>query len=396
MFDDKIEDDHVINEIYNSNFKDLSEGVTAGYTSSYDLKDATMVLQLQNNIASFAAFKTYRQTSEMKLALTTPEGKKKPWNEFLKEAKAIDDKYRVNWLRAEYDMAIKQGRAADNWMQFERDKDVYPNLEYMPSSSAEPNQDHVKYYGLIYPIDHPFWDNGLPPLKWGCKCSVKQTRSTNVSKSVENPVPVKGVAGNAGKLGMVFTPNHPYVDNVSKITKAAIKQQLYDLKKGFDNEFYTIPGEKGSIKISFNSDIEDLPQNFSSAKLIADNFKAKIQILPHYEEQKNPEFKFSGSIGDKTIIRTKNISSYIDNTFKNKLGKKGQLRDFEKSFILFDFNSSLTDDNIHSVAAKLNSRLKNPKGLQFIMIQNDNKIVKINKSKFNYSDILDITQKDLL
>lgn len=383
-------------ELYESNFSDLSSGIEEGYTSGYDLQDATMNLQLQNNIAVFAAFKSYRETSEMKVSLTTPSGEKKPWNEFLKESKAIDKKYRSQWLKAEYDLAVRQGRSAENWMQFERDKETYPNLEYIPSSSAEPRLDHRKYYGLILPIDDSFWDTGLPPLEWGCKCSTRQSRKDPTAKTMSDPKPIKGVAGNAGKLGMVFTPNHPYVSGLSKELKGSIRNQMLELRKSFDKSYFTVQGKKGKLDISFNADIEDLQSNFHSAKLVVDNSSGSFKILPHHQGQKNPEYYYKGATGDKTVAASKNLRSYVDNTFKNKLSKDGQLSNVDNAFVMLDFNEKLSADNVVGTTAKIYGRVKRYDKLKFIILQNGSNIVQITKKGFSFDNILSKMQKDLL
>lgn len=185
IYDEKTTEREIDPLLFESAAKTLQKGVSNGYMIGYDLKDAEMILQLQNNIAVFSAFKAYRQTGEMAVSLTNEDGTKKPFAQFVKESKAIDSKYRYNWLKAEFDMATKQARAAERWQQFKRDQNVFPNLIYKASSSVEPRVDHTGFYGLIYPIDHPFWNTGMPPLAWGCKCSVEQTRQPSAEDEVE-------------------------------------------------------------------------------------------------------------------------------------------------------------------------------------------------------------------
>lgn len=398
VFNEQMDDDHVQRDLFMSNYKSIRSAVQSGYSASggYDLVDASMVLQLQNNVAVFSAFKSYRETSEMRVNLYNEDGSKKTWPQFLKESKSIDEKYRVQWLKAEYELAQKQARSADNWMQFERDKDVYPNLEFIASSSVEINPEHVKYYGRIYPLDHPFWDYGLPPIKYGCKCSVRQTRQASNASSGDLPEPIRGVAGNAGKLAMIFTPDHPYIDQIDRSTKQSIKMQLYELKKSFNNDYFTIKGKKGKVDISFNADVEDLKGNFDSAKVLANRMPGKIKILAHNEGQKNPEYSYNGVIGDKTTANSSNLRSYVDNTFKNKLSKDGQLSDQDKCFVLLDFNKKLTSDNVVGTSAKLFGRVKRYESLKFIILQNGDKMIKINRSSFSFNDILSKMQKDLL
>jgi len=64
---------------------------------------------------------------------------------------------------------------AVNWKKFQETKNLYPNLEYMPSRAANPRESHTELYHLIFPMDDPFWDTNLPPSDWNCLCGVRQT-----------------------------------------------------------------------------------------------------------------------------------------------------------------------------------------------------------------------------
>lgn len=88
--------------------------------------------------------------------LVDENGERKSWSEFYKDYKKVDGKYNSQWLAAEYDMATKQAHSAVDWQIYERDKDVYPNLKYMPSMANEPRVDHEHYYGLVPVLMIPF------------------------------------------------------------------------------------------------------------------------------------------------------------------------------------------------------------------------------------------------
>lgn len=44
-----------------------------------------------------------------------------------------------------------------------------PFLRYVGSSSAEPREDHMKWYNTVLPAEHEFWKTHMPPNGWGCK-----------------------------------------------------------------------------------------------------------------------------------------------------------------------------------------------------------------------------------
>ncbi len=178
----------------------------------------------------FSAFKNHQKIKEITGALLDKEGNVKPYDLFEQEALKISKQYDQNWLRTEYNMAVRSARSAKNWKDIERTKHLYPNLEYMPSRAGDQRDGHKQFYNKVYPIDHSFWDSHLPPNGWGCKCSVRKTRKT---ADEENPVsqkPISGIVGNAGKVGEIFSATHGMVKNTSKEEKKSIKEQLDNLE----------------------------------------------------------------------------------------------------------------------------------------------------------------------
>jgi uncharacterized protein with gpF-like domain len=99
----------------------------------------------------------------------------------------------------------------------------------MASRSADPRDAHKQYYGIIKPVDDPFWDWALPPIDWGCKCGAKQTREGSSPTVVERVNPPQGIAGNAGKTGQIFTPGHEYVAGVPQGQKAQVHERYTSL-----------------------------------------------------------------------------------------------------------------------------------------------------------------------
>jgi hypothetical protein len=397
IYDEKTTEGDVDPLLFESASQTLQKGMVKGYGTAYDLTDAQMLLQLHNNVAVFSAFKSYRQTGEMAVNLLNEDGTKKSFSQFEKESKAIDDKYRNNWLKVEFDMATKQARAAERWQQFKRDQDVYPNLIYKASSSAEPRIDHTRFYGLVYPIDHPFWNTGMPPLAWGCKCSAEQTREDASNSEVEAPEAPRGISGNSGKTGMIFAPNHSYITGVSKADKEAIKKDLYQMKKGFDTTTFSVKGKKGKIDISFNADLEDLQSNFTTAKLLVDKYKETVLIRHHsgVKNVKNPEFEIQKRIGDKADCNSDNPTNWINRIFSKKITSKDAQLNGLDNFLILNFNGKLTKTNVGKIASKLNGSVRAAK-FEFIILEQNNKVVKITKKDFEAKTIESLINKNIL
>jgi len=104
----------------------------------------------------------------------------------------------------------------------------------MASRAAEPRDAHKQYYGIVKPISDPFWSTAMPPIGWGCKCWVKQTNGEVTTKEVQIPEPIKGISGNAGQTGEVFSKDHPYMD-ISKEEKKTVQKEYLRLVKKRSN-----------------------------------------------------------------------------------------------------------------------------------------------------------------
>lgn len=227
----QIKADQIPDELFNATLDKLEEGVLK---VEYTDRDQDLIDQLKENVSVFSAFKSWRQSGEMLANLLDEDGNKRTFAQFAKEARKIDTEYNRTWLEAEYNMAIRQARTAVQWKDFEAAASVYPNLEYRASRSANPRDAHKAWYGLIKPINDPFWDTAMPPNGWGCKCWVKQSKAKADTKKVEVPEAIKGIAGNAGKTGQVFSKDHPYME-VPKEEKKIIEKEFKRLLKERSN-----------------------------------------------------------------------------------------------------------------------------------------------------------------
>ena len=80
------------------------------------------------------------------------------------------------------------------------------------------------------PLDDAFWKKNWPPKDYNCKCRVRASRA-EVTPAAELPdiSNAKGLSGNSGLTGEVFTPEHPFVSNATKRGKKAIQTEFKQL-----------------------------------------------------------------------------------------------------------------------------------------------------------------------
>lgn len=215
----EITEDTLIHQgLFDYTRKNLISGIDNVYGNiKYDDPAFGKVQEMKRNLANFAGFKSFHQTQHIRQA--KPE-----------QLPAINGKYNVNWMRTEYVHTVRSARGAKNWQRYEADKDLYPYLEYMPSTAAEPRNEHKRLYGVVKPVDDPFWDTWMPPADWGCRCGVRQVR--NNADAVEPPedikLPPKAMRNNPGKTGKIITDQHPMMGRVGNNTA---KKVLIESKK---------------------------------------------------------------------------------------------------------------------------------------------------------------------
>lgn len=77
-------------------------------------------------------------------------------------------------LRVIYDTNLATAYSEGQWERIQRNKQIFPFLEYVRSASVNPRHTHLAYAGLVLRADDPFWQNHMPVKEWGCKCSVIQ------------------------------------------------------------------------------------------------------------------------------------------------------------------------------------------------------------------------------
>lgn len=233
-------------DLFAHTFDSLSQGVEKGFGKvKHNIPDAVFLNELRHNCMVFAAFKTHRQQNELHALLFDEYGKKKGFDRFRKDTEKVLQDYNVNWLRTEYDTAVRRARFAADFRGYVANKDLYPNLEWLPSVSVNPREAHKIFYGTIRPVDDPFWNTNFPGNLWNCKCRVKSTDAPVNVKGKEEPVPpAPGLDKNPGITEEVFTGSHPYIKDAGKEAQEAVENFLNK------NILNTVGNEKTTRKVT--------------------------------------------------------------------------------------------------------------------------------------------------
>ena len=232
---------------------------------------------LEESTFVFSGFKTYHELREVSALMQAEDGGIKSWDKFSQEVFAIDNRYNRNYLHAEYNFAVQSAQMAAKWKDFEKDGDEYL-LQYRTAGDDKVRAEHAVLHNTTLPIDDPFWDEYLPPLDWGCRCTTVQVLRDKypVSDSAEaiaageraTDTPKKKIFRfNPGKSGNLFPPKHPYF-KLSREDKPVVKEAI----------------EEQSDEMRIAELREQLPQNLLDAEkdaIAAHNHELEKQLGIH-------------------------------------------------------------------------------------------------------------------
>lgn len=203
---------HIFGETRRIFAQAVAEGIADSVEGGADVPGDEFLKALRESVDVFSAFRTHRMQNDIAAQLTDEKGQLKPFSRFAKDVRPYVSHKNRAWLRTEYDTAIRRAHQAADWQQFEAEKDVLPNLEWIPSTSPTPGADHRVFWGTVLPVDDPFWKEHRPGDRWNCKCELRQTDkdTTPVPAGTGKDAPHSGLENNPGSDGHLFSQNHPY------------------------------------------------------------------------------------------------------------------------------------------------------------------------------------------
>lgn len=283
------------------------EGLAKAKTPPTHEEDFYRALRHSNEV--FAAFKVHTMGKEMAAKLYDADGKLKSFSKWVEDVRSISSHQVGSWLKTEYDTAVIRAHAAADWREFERNKDILPNLRWMPTTSKEPESSHRAYWQmkLTLPVDDPFWNEHHPGDRWNCKCSLEATDDPVVRpKDMEPTKPQRGLENNPGKDWHTFSDNHPYFPKGCGSCP---------FNKGFKNKMETF--FRNEKKHCYECDKID-----NAMKVAHNDLKKATDVLPPaietYEVSHEGKVLTSPYHGENEVKENKRLAGFI----ANKIGKK--------------------------------------------------------------------------
>jgi len=278
---------------------------------------------VRRNLLTFAAFKNYHEITDLVNLLSDENGNLRSFAEFKKAAESITASYGDRYLRVEYDTVVRNGEMAAQWQDYERDKDIFPSLQYMTQQDGDVRPAHQQMHGIIRAVDDPFWDSFYPPNGWNCRCYVLQSdepAETGDFEKYEKEVP-KIFRTNTGKNGVIFTDSHPYFENIKGVYPSSIHRQLRNIL--IDEEIYDVAFQRDGLKVlqHITHDFDEFKDNLEFVKSI--NQGSIIKLLPAGRIKGQ---KFIDAMIDDQPLEIKKPTSYPVNNFGRNILKKALIQ----------------------------------------------------------------------
>jgi hypothetical protein len=291
------------------------------------------VLHLQRNLFRFSGAKSFTQLQEIN-GLLVKDGKVQDWPAFKADALAINPKYNVDHLQAEFQTARQSGHAARDWQQFVADIKIFPNVKFKTAGDSRVRDEHAKLEGIVVPIMSDFMRKHMTPLGWRCRCRWVQT-AEKPSKNI--PEKVEGIApeflGNVGLTEEVFPEQnheggkaHPYFAVLRTNTQAVqeverqmvkhfreevrtwAKEQLVKPNKTFTHkkllkgfklsgiQLKSVTGKPHKDQFERNNLLYNLEENFKAAKFVSQSTEIKGRpqyIMWYYFKDASGDFYYN-------------------------------------------------------------------------------------------------------
>lgn len=187
----------------------------------------------KKNISAFSGAKSFQEVNDMTRLSFLSDGSKRPFKEFKEYANTIKDQYNVNWLKTEQNTAFSVAQSADKWQNYEKDKYLFPVLQYKAVDDERIRDEHLDWDNLKFPVDSSFWDTRMPPNGFNCRCMVIQLTEGKVDElKGQKKNTSKQFSNNAGKTDYIYDPKkHPYFKHTKKESQAFNKAIAWESKE---------------------------------------------------------------------------------------------------------------------------------------------------------------------
>lgn len=269
---------------------DLKQGINQVFNSSspgtrhFDIQQ-----QLTANVTKFG----YCKASQAQIMLSkTDEYSKK---------KLILKKLDL-YQKVEHNTTVARARTAKQYDVFLQEQDIYPNIKWLASRSADPREEHRAFYGLVLAANDPFWKTNFPGNLWNCKCDWTNTDESSTAAPKQKIKASQGLEGNPAITKEIFSSKATWLKKAGKegiklaekeIRQASVNSALAsDLRTQQIKQTIIEDSQEKEImigfnKISFNHIAHDSFDNPTYKNLLIPHLDKLVEISKYTSSAKN-------------------------------------------------------------------------------------------------------------
>ena len=299
--------------------------------------------RLKTSTDVFSVFRVHRQAEDIAAHLTDEHGNRRSFGEWAERVQPYLNHHNRAWLQTEYSTAIRRAHDEADWVRFREDADIYPNLEWVPSTSAQPGADHKVFWGTVLPIGDEFWTEHRPGDRWNCKCSLRQTDKAPTATprvSGRQHEPQAGLRTKPGREE-VFSDDHAYFPSDCRMclfgrSASRLRHLLGNLggKGGrtlasscyecryraacMEKEYREVKTERGSVRIHAKHGKNETRSNTETATYLANKHGYDIDLLPDLPNEKSAD-SYNRTLGKEQEY--KEILSPTNNAIQKQIQK---------------------------------------------------------------------------
>lgn len=328
----------------------------------------------------------------------TEKAKSEGWSMQKFQDEALPSAERAGWsgnklhrLRVIYNtnmmMAYSQGKYQQQALL--ADQGLYPYLEYMPSTSEEPNPVHKHFYNMILRFDDPFWKRHFPPSRHGCQCSTRSVSQKEVDK--------RGLEIVKGDDLIKQITSDPLLN---QYYEAESKSRLNPLETWKPKTDVYVSGIRAELEKFIESQKkQDIPTNDNELKIIdktlkaaefkklikeySDTHKSTLTTLDDYKKSDfgKEHLDYLNKLSDKT---TNSLNNYLGSGYTaiNENLRSGKVNKDYETLKKGDLNHELTQDKVLFRGEKYND--EGYKQVYENLIKSDS-IIQLFSTSTNYS-----------
>ena len=357
---------------------------------------------MRYNVHVASVFKNHHNTLEMVGALFDENGQRRSRDEFVREARKINDQYYKGWLRTEFNTGEQMGLWGSRWAGFEERGGF---LVYRTQGDGKVRPEHSLLDGARYPVNHRFWGRYYTSNGWNCRCFVRWDGYDGEEKAPEG-LPELGPLfdGNVGQTGQVFNENHPYFTVDGRYQERA--NDLFGYRPPVDPgrflanlETFELLKDDPNHRLAFVDNLSggfvfrhtlhperEFIDHIAPARRLATDGDSVV-LRPVVEGVKNPDALVNGQLTDfKRILDGSNIRNTMNQKFRN-----ARAQDLT-SVIISIGAAHAVEDVIDGVRrAFFNDRRKQIQNMKLII--DDTILIEITRAQYEDGRYRDIIKK---